>query len=445
MKIFLVTVLSVIPVLAAVPKGTKLRPSAVQVTACQALASVARAKGIPLPAYDKDFPFLAALVQGKQLVGLGEESHGTSEFMALQGSLLRQLVKLGFHDLALEVSPDQLVRLNAFIGGASGISAEDAVLPLAIRATREWVDTVSWIREHNASAAPDMKIRVWGVDAMDITHQVKTLQEALVPEGSEVQRAVTELVAYASKSIYAPPGGPVVTALDARKAQAAAGVIGGALAGRKDSSVEIRMALNGVERQIEFALATIQGGVNLEDPSQSTLNTGLQDRAMAEAIRMLVQAGHKVIYLAHNAHIQRGGIISNGGFLPMETMCGTLLSMRLGERYLALALKTAEGTVTAARWDMQGGLQTMAVGKPQPGSFEAALQSASPKQSIFLDLRGIPEARFSFPERLIPACHEADQRSMALSVPERTYDGVFFIPATRASSLLPRPQQGVAK
>jgi len=237
----------------------------------------------------------------------------------------------------------------------------------------------------------------------------------------------------------------VVTEADAQKALAATGVLGGALAARKETPLESRMALNSVARQIEFALASLQGNVDLEDPAQSTLNTGFQDRAMAEAIRMLAGAGHKVIYLAHNAHVQRGGILANGGYLPTETMCGTLLSMWLRDHYLALAMKTGDGTVTAARWDFQGGLQTMMVGKPQSGSFEAALQKAFPHRSIFLDLRGMPEARMAFPERLIPACHEADYRSMALSVPERAYDGVFFIPSTHASRVLPRPAKPEVK
>ena len=442
-------VLIALPLLAAPPRGhvpnVSGKPTSLQINASHALARAVRAKATPLPAFNQDLDFLPSLMQGKQVIGLGEESHGTSEFMTLQGSLLRQLVALGFRDLALEVSPDQLPQLNAFINGTQGISVEDSVLPLAIRATREWVETVSWMREYNLKAPSSERIRVWGVDALDISHQVKALQEAFRHDTPDIQRAVSDLLAYASKSLYAPPGGPVVTEVDAQKALAATGVMGGALAARKETPLEIRMALNSVARQIEFALATLQGSVNLEDPVQSTLNTGFQDRAMAEAIRMLAGAGHKVIYLAHNAHVQRGGILANGGYLPTETMCGTLLSMWLRDGYLALAMKTGDGTVTAARWDFQGGLQTMAVGKPQPGSFEAALQKAFPRLSIFLDLRGLPEARMAFPERLIPACHEADDRSMALSVPERAYDGVFFIPSTHASRLLPRPAKPEAK
>lgn len=444
MKLPHLFVLITLPLLAGPPRGpvpgVSGKASPLQIQAAQALTRAARTKASPLPTFSQDLNFLPRLVQGKQVVGLGEESHGTSEFMALQGSLLRQLVALGFRDLALEVSPDQLSQLNAYIDGASAISVDDAVLPLVIRATREWVETVSWMRAHNAKAASGERIRVWGVDSLDISHQMKALQAAFGHDAPDHQRAISDLLVYASKSVYAPPGGPVVTEGEAQKALAATGVLGGALAARKETPLELRMALNSVARQIQFALASLQGNVNLEDPAQSTLNTGFQDRAMAEAIRMLAEAGHKVIYLAHNAHVQRGGILANGGYLPTETMCGPLLSMWLRDRYLALAMKTGDGTVTAARWDFQGGLQTRAVGKPQPGSFEAALQKAFPRQSIFLDLRGLPEARMAFPERLIPACHEADGRSMALSVPERAYDGVFFIPSTRASSLLPRPK-----
>jgi erythromycin esterase-like protein len=402
------------------------------------------AKAIRFDRVDADFPFLADLTKGKRVIGVGEETHGTSEFTTLEWNLVRQLAGLGFRDIALELSSDQLVPLEAFLNGDPTVSAEAAALPFIIRGSVETAKALSWLREFNAGKKPDDRIRLWPVDILDVSVEANFLKGAFKGAGLELERSADVLVDFASKSLYAMQPGQHVTEADARRAQSAIGILGVAISEAKPgeplADVKVRMAIGAVECQVEFTLATIRSGIDINDPSLGMVNANITDRAMAEAIAMLVKDGRKVVFLAHNAHIQKGGMIPNGGPIKLETSAGIMLSSVMEKDYLSIGLKTGRGTVTAGRWDMTGGLQSVKLDVPLVGSCEEAMLSASGGSPMFVDLRDMAAAGFVFPERMVGGCHEpGDLRSMALSVPGKSYDAVFFVPETKASVLLKRP------
>jgi erythromycin esterase-like protein len=241
--------------------------------------------------------------------------------------------------------------------------------------------------------------------------------------------------------------GQHVTEADARRAQSAIGILGVAISEAKPgeplADMKVRMAIGAVERQVEYTLATIRSGVDIDDPSFSMVNANIMDRAMAEAIAMLVKDGRRVVFMAHNAHIQKGGVISNGGPIQIETSVGIMLSSLMGKDYLSIGLKTGRGTVTAVRCGMTGGPQSTKLDVPLVGSCEEAMLSASGGSPMFVDLRDMAAARFVFPERMVGGHYEpGDLRSMVLSVPGKSYDAVFFVPYTKASTMLKRPPRG---
>jgi hypothetical protein len=317
----------------------------------------------------------------------------------------------------------------------------------------ETAKALSWLREFNAGKKPDDRIRLWPVDILDVSVHTNFLKGAFKGAGLELERSADALVNFTSKSFYPMQPGQPVTEADARRAQSAIGILGVAISeakpGEPFADMKVRMALGAVERQVEFTLATIRSGIDLNDPNLCMVNANIMDRAMAEAIAILVKDGRRVVFLAHNGHIQKGGLTPNSCQIEVETSVGIMLSSVMGKDYLSIGLKTGGGTVTAARWDMtcplqNGGLQPTKLEAPLVGSCEEAMMSASGGSPMFVDLRDMAAAaRFVFPERMVGACYEpGDLRSVAWSVPGKSYDAVFFVPYTKASTMLKRPPRG---
>ena len=411
------------------------------------LAESLSAKAVKIDRLDADFAFLPDLVKGKRIVGIGEETHGTSEFTMLQWNLIRQLADLGFRDIALEVSADQVVALEAFLNGDPTVSAEAAALPFGIRGTVETAKAFTGLREYNMKVAPEKKIRIWPVDILDVSIQLRTLKAVFGGRGVEAVRATEALERFGSKSIYVPEPGQALTEADARRAQAAIGTLGAIMADSVSTdgvnALGTRLALLAVERQIEFVLATLRSGADLQDPKLSLMNANIMDRAMAEAVMTLVREGKRVVYLAHNAHVQKGGVLAGGSSISiLETSAGIIISSLMEKDYIVIGLKTGKGFVSAAKWDLSGGIRSTPLDGPVLGSFEEGLMSASRGNSLFVDLREMPIAKFAFPERLVGACYESgDVHNMTLAVPGKSYDAVIFVPETKNSVLLPRPQR----
>jgi erythromycin esterase len=104
----------------------------------------------------------------KELVGLGEATHGTKEFQNMRIRIISHLVeKLGFRTIVLEESYAHGLKINSYILNGEG-TAEEAVseglcFPWAFK-TQETVALVKWMREYNIKAEENSKVRFYGMD-----------------------------------------------------------------------------------------------------------------------------------------------------------------------------------------------------------------------------------------------------------------------------------------
>lgn len=115
----------------------------------------------PIPDSD-DLAPLGSILGGRRIVAMGEATHGTSEFFRMKHRIAEYLVvKHGFRDYAMEVNEGDGKRLNAFIHGADENPGRILYWPWA---TEEVVAMLRWMREYNARAAPEDRIRFHGID-----------------------------------------------------------------------------------------------------------------------------------------------------------------------------------------------------------------------------------------------------------------------------------------
>src|SRR2546423_12232987 len=130
-----------------------------------------RETAIPLRTVDAGSGFadlapLRAVLKDARIVGLGESTHGTSEFQRVKHRLLEFLVKeMGYTAFALEASYSDAQPMNAYVLHGKGKRA-DVLTKLGYVAwdMAEFAAMVEWMRAYNRTVPEARKVRFYGVD-----------------------------------------------------------------------------------------------------------------------------------------------------------------------------------------------------------------------------------------------------------------------------------------
>jgi hypothetical protein len=113
---------------------------------------------------------------GAQLVGLGEATHGTAEFVPIRGDLTFELIRhADLRALLFEFDAIAAAQLDDYInGGDVDISKALPALGFWITDTYEFTRFLEQLREYNASTSD--RVRLWGVDVQNTALPVELLR-----------------------------------------------------------------------------------------------------------------------------------------------------------------------------------------------------------------------------------------------------------------------------
>jgi erythromycin esterase len=120
-----------------------------------------------------DLQPLKEILQGVQVVGLGETTHGTKEFFTMKHRLVEFLVtQMGFTAFALESSYSGCQPINDYILTGRGDRAE-VLTGQGYMAwdTEEFAAMLDWMKAYNQKVPDERKVSFYGLDAM-ISHGV---------------------------------------------------------------------------------------------------------------------------------------------------------------------------------------------------------------------------------------------------------------------------------
>lgn len=100
------------------------------------------------------------------LVGLGEATHGNIEFQELKLTVLKNLVEnYDYRAFGLELDFGDGLMVNEYIQGGEGSSVEIAKqMGFHIYQTEQMAALIDWMREYNATASEEDKLRFYGFD-----------------------------------------------------------------------------------------------------------------------------------------------------------------------------------------------------------------------------------------------------------------------------------------
>lgn len=391
----------------------------------------------------EDLEPLGDVLRGVRIVGLGESTHGTGEFFRLKHRIVRYLVREeGFTVFALEASASAARALDAYVRHGTGDPARlvDRLSFWTWR-TRELLDLVRWLREHNRRLPEHRQVRFAGIDPQRCADSVEAVT-AFVHRAAPERVAEAEELAVLAQARPASRPDPEQTLM--HRAEALAGFLAGLRASREPGP-ETEKDADDLGEVLEHArilvraadLVTRAPGHHAGEDSVFAV----RDRYMAEAVDRIVDddPAARVIVWAHNGHIAKS---TYGAQVPA---LGSRLRARHGDAYYALALLFGKGSFLARRGgDLHGPPVRHRIGTGFR-SIEARLADAVPGD-YYADLRAAgtapdgppwlhaPHAQRSFGAnvpRFVYRFH------VAPLVPARDYDGIAFVARSTCSHLLP--------
>lgn len=381
-----------------------------------------------------------------RIVGLGEGTHGTSEFQTLRTWISRYLCEeRGFSVICLENSYGCCAELNEYL--QTGEGDLDTLMRgqlLGMWQNQEIKEWLQWIRQYNQTHAS--KIHIAGMD-----------HSATAPNARIIRRYLEKL-----------PGSDTVLLPASDSLLAAAGWLDeayeslnhrGAAPRSQELSAHFAAAYRFTQR-IKTGLSSLPASAKkaLSDAEWKSLRTALynsenaystvirpqgaqppftRDKAMAAMVRRLSEDhdSAKVIVWAHQAHLAKQSIFGNA---PADSVTGAWLNAWYPQRYVVAGTGTYAGTCskTTDRFIVAGSrFQSYALSKPKSGSWEHRIMSLS-KDPVYIDVMKREAPLPPLPLRFTGYRKATLSSEMYdVSLPQ-LFDLFFFIPYTTATHML---------
>ena len=258
-----------------------------------------------------------------RIVGLGEASHGTSEFQQLKGDVFKALVTNNHcRVFAIEGDFGGCALVNEYIHGGGG-TAEEAAAKIGFRIyrTQEIVALVEWMRAYNETAPDGEDLKFYGFDSQRYDNNKALLFEylektipSLAQEYSSKFSALTDENMYSiGNSILAQAKEDVTTLMD-------------------EMNIQKPPGMNAAE-QFQFDMAREYAQTILENTRLQGENSGynkVRDSIMARKVEWIAEQEDGLIFInGHNGHIGRQSV---SGY----TCMGELLNEAYGEAYFPI-------------------------------------------------------------------------------------------------------------
>lgn len=308
--------------------------------------------------YDEfsDLDPLGDAVANATVIGLGEASHGTREFVQFRHRLVRYLVEeAGLRLIGLEANFAATLDVNEYVVDGVG-TAERVLSQDAIHGTyqvQEMVDFLEWVRSFNDGRSRADRVRIHGVDVQHASAAAQRLSSFLErTDSAKLSRLRPDLEHLATAGLPTPSDEDELRrALAAREHVVSA--LEDALAEEaEDGHRTSRRQVERVRRLVWMLDQSRKQFQTIADGrAEHGANIRIRDSAMAAQVQWLLrhEGRDQLTIWGHNAHLTRGGF--GGGTVrhtqDIPSLGQNLASLR-GVTYVAVGLILGGGSVTAA-------------------------------------------------------------------------------------------------
>jgi erythromycin esterase len=437
------------------PTSREQREQKVNAIIRTSIAQDLRESAVALPELgtNPNFDVVAAAVDSKKLIGLGESTHGTAECFQIKGSIILALAKKHKVRVLLEEQPICIAPLNEWVAGKApyaDLNNRVNAMFFDINKVNEFATFLKGVREWNAKADSAHQIELYGVDiyGMGSANPVPVIKTFLKANGIAMDQEMGAINAFSEKYGNVPP-------MDLANAEAAAAkldAVVSVLPPTTPGKTEINIITHGLLRFTQVRSAFMDNFstvvVNtLGDTPANIPGNGIRDAGMAENIKLLMDGkavgDDKTVYWAHNGHIARISALDGDpiGLPSTWGTAGSILNAWLGDDYAPIAIATGAGSARLMMVDdkgQYGDFMSIQLPFPPSDSLNTIASELFPKQPVFFLTKGIPFMGFTRPEILIGATYELKkpERAVANNVPGLAYFGIVSAPLTHASTSL---------
>jgi|GEM_PF-931681 len=335
----------------------------------------------------EDLRGFGRFVEGARIVGLGEATHGTSEFFTLKHRLIRYLVEEhGFSAVAFELSLAETDLINDYVVDGRGDPRRALAAPhFWIYNTEEVLRLAEWMRAFNQERPRADRVRFVGFD---------------MQFSGRADRVLFRYLEQVDPTFAASARPPLLPVVDGS---------GTSLSGRlteeerlafRDGVARIRKHLESRrsdyvarssprtwQRMLRY-LRTIEQLGEMLYLVESNGERAFRDQAMAEnALWHLEQAkDDKIVLWGHNVHLTRSRIT------PEYPSMGHHLARALGPAYRSVGFVFHQGSFQASSPDATvghrsyGGVRAVSAGPGQQDLLERAFARLG-RKALFVDVR----------------------------------------------------------
>lgn len=259
-----------------------------------------------------------------KIVGLGEASHGVSEYQKMKLEVFKALVKNNkCRTFIIEGDFGGSLKVDEYINGGEG-TAREAVreIGFSIYCTKEMVDLIEWMKTYNQSVEADKKLHFYGMDMQRFDNNKEYLFKILDKGASELSNKYKgNLAVLSDENMYSIKKEAAIKANeDITK-----------LISEIDTNRSKIISEVG-QTEFEFARECANSiKENIELRRFSSQYSNLRDRNMANKVDWFVEHGDKSLLFinGHNGHI---GKFSASGYKCL----GEYLSEKYKDAYFTI-------------------------------------------------------------------------------------------------------------
>lgn len=396
-------------------------------------------------------------IGGKELVLLGEASHGTHEFYALRALVTKRLIRdKGFDAVAIEGDWPDCDRVRRYvIGRSQDRDARQALGGFHRFPTWMWRNTeveefVAWLKDHNEARHPKNRVGMFGLDLYSLFASRDAVVSYLDKVDPDAAKRARER--YACFDHF---GG------DSERYGLESGLHLGPSCEEHVTAQLLEMQRNGFSNETADATTTPGKAIELSffsaeqnarvvknaehyyrqmfgrrSVTWNVRDTHMMDTidAVRERLSTLLGRPAKIAVWAHNSHL--GDARATSMALAGELNVGQLARERHGSKVFSIGFTTHRGFVSAAG-DWDGTVERRAVTPALPGSWEALFSAAAlPAFVLFSSDPHLEEALSrSRLERAIGVVYRPETERQSHYFEARIgkqFDAIFHIDETRA-------------
>jgi erythromycin esterase len=393
----------------------------------------------------EDMKVLKEILKDKQIVAMGEATHGTREFFQMKHRMFEFLVEeMGYRVFAIEDDFTGVQAINEYILYGKG-SAMEAIKSITNWPwfTEEVLEMVEWRRTYNEDPNHERKIKFYGFDmqhAYENTRRtlsyMKKVDEDIFNEfdkklkyvkNNNVQALTTDQLNEVKSNVE-----ELQNIFNEKKETFA----------KKTSQTEYDI----VAQQLKVLSQSIEKGILRNKPTSQVgdESSAIRDRSMAENVKWIIDyeskfGNDKIMLWAHNGHVNKADF-------AWKTM-GEYLYEEYKDKYYSIGFEFYSGTFNAYSVDATGkqigNLQRFSIEKSSPKAFSSMFKNTEIPLS-FIDFKSASKnekVRKILEKKQLFHCIGAvyggvEEQSFINQAPIRAYDGLIFIRDTSSAKEL---------